>query len=190
MTGGYLGFRRTPTSAAASGVWKPNDVANARRLATWPAVPSRFLRLLITACNGDNWIETQEVKFISNETNFPTQNMTSNSAPSPLVASASSELLAAYFAFSTLIDSGGGGNSRWHTANGTPPHWIQIDLGDGNRILPTGVLITPGAANRSPRDFQVLGSNTGAFAGEQIVYYSQSGLTTGWANYTPRTFSW
>ena len=185
-----IGRNPAASSLLAPGVWTPNEVHGFRLNNSWPLSPSRFLRLLVTACNGDNWIETQEVKFIVGATNYPTQNMTSNTAPSPLVASASSELLPAYFAFSTLIDSGGGGNSRWHTATGTPPHWIQIDLGVGNEITPNGILITPGATNRSPRDFQVLGSNSGSFTGEQTIYYSASGLTTGWGNYTPRTFSW
>jgi hypothetical protein len=192
--GGYIGFARSPAAGNASGIWLPDDVASARRNGAWPNIPSRYLRLNVSALNGDGYVEITDLLFMVGGTTYPTVNMTSDTAPSPLVASASGVLsagYAAFYAFSTAIDSSGSSNSRWHSNGPVSSAWIQIDLGAGNGIAPTGVQITPNIVNsRSPQAFQVLGSATGAFAGEQVEYFSVSGLTTGWTGGVARTFSW
>lgn len=185
-----------PSTGSAPGLWRDREQYLARRDSIWPIVPYRYLRLNMTALNGDGYVELERLAYLVGATAYPTVNMTSNSAPSPLVASTNSVLSAGYeafYAFSTNGDAEGGGSSRWHSGNPTPPIWIQLDLGSGNAIRPTAIEYTPrfagGTTNRTPSSFQVLGSNTGAFSGEQETLYSATGVTTGWANLTMRTFT-
>jgi hypothetical protein len=194
VNGGIEGVRIVPSAVAASGDWSDTELYFARRAGIWPLFPSRFLRFNVTAVNGDGYLEITDLRFMVGATAFPTVNMTSNILPSPLVASASSSLDSAYeafYAFSTMIDGAGGANSRWHSSGPSSSHWIQIDLGAGNRIVPNGLTVTPQIANgRSPQTFQVLGSETGAFSGEQITYFSIASVTTGWSNGVQRSFNW
>lgn len=106
--------------------------------------------------------------------------MTSNTLPSPLVASASSVHLGGgptYPQFDAWNAFDGSAATRWHSTVGGS-HWIQIDLGAGNEIRPTSLAmtITSGSGDRRPSSLTVKGSNTGAFSGEDETLYSASGI--------------
>ena len=191
--GGYIGIRRVPSASSAPGLWRDRDQYLAKRDGIWPPPAYRYFRVNITALNGDGYTEAERISFVESGVGYPNVNMTADNLPSPLVASANSVLSGyeAFYAFSTDIDAGG--FSRWHSNNPAPPIWLQIDLGANTAILPTSLEYTPrfggGVVNRAPSEFQVLASNTGAFSGEQVTIYSATGLTTGWANNTLRTFT-
>lgn len=138
----------------------------------------RYLRLKVNSTADGTYSEITQLLFKRGSTTYPTVNLTSNSLPSPLVALASDEnssTYAAWHAFNT--DTGDAGS--WISSNlGGFPKWIQIDLGAGNGITPTGVVLattgTSGNQNRMPATFSVLGSNTGLFAGEEHTFYTGS----------------
>ncbi len=126
------------------------------------------------------------------DTEYPTPDMTGASAPTPLVATGSDfgSGLPPWKAF----DGGVGNSARWisDTLGGTK--WIQIDLGSGNSALPTYTKITPDSAvgvggGYFILDFKIEGSATGLFSGEQQLFFSITGLTTGWTAVTPRQFN-
>lgn len=192
MNGGYEGVRRVPSMSNSTGQWSDAEQHLARLAELWPATPCRYLRVNVTALNGDGYLEMADVRFYVGATTYPTVNMTSDTAPSPLVASTNSNIVPGTTDAYTAFDSSPT-VSRWHSNNPAPPIWLQIDLGAGNEIAPTGIHIIPlfgGGFNRTPSAFEVLGSNTGSFSGEQTTFYSVSGLTTGWSAGVQRTFSW
>jgi len=95
--------------------------------------------------------------------NWHSTNMTSNTTPSPLVASASSEFnttLQAWKAFNgTTTDL----NDAWITTSGVTNGWVQINYGRPMRL--NTVMISPRNYTdfnlSSPKDFNILGSNNG-----------------------------
>jgi hypothetical protein len=123
----------------------------------------RYFRLTITRVNaGGEFVQAYNFRPLVGASVYPTD-MTSNSAPSPLVASASSEVEAAYRAF----DSNPSG-TRWRAAviaDGSgyvgTESYVQIDLGAGNGILADAVLLD-GTLAHYPKDFTVSGSNDGS----------------------------
>lgn len=149
--------------------------------------PYRYWKLNTTATlgGGSAPVNYVDIRYIVGATAFPTVNMTTDSAPSPLVASASSTN--GSFSLGPFEAFDGDAGTYW-ISNSTPPAWIAIDLGSTGLIRPTGIRITP-RASRSPTEFQVLASNTGAFAGEERTIYSVTGLTTGWTDEVARTIT-
>lgn len=116
--------------------------------------------------------------------------MTGENAPSPLVATASDIYSGGYEAWRAFDETGGDG-SRWHAASTVVANkWIQIDFGTAFDAV--SVALTPDSvgASHHPVDFEVWGSSTGAFAGEQTVVHAVVDATTGWAGNTSRTFQW
>jgi hypothetical protein len=108
-------------------------------------------------------------------------NMTTDSLPAPYVASAISEYLGAYLAFKSF--DGDLANTHNWLANGNTG-WLIIDLGAARYINSYGIYAGyTGAMNaaRSPKDWTLQGSNTGAFAGEQITLDTRTGETS-WSN--------
>jgi hypothetical protein len=68
----------------------------------------------------------------------------------------------------------------WTSAtSGTPPRWLKVDLGVGNSktVRKYVVTIRSSDPNGKPTAWQLQGSNTGAFAGEETVLDSQTGQT-------------
>jgi hypothetical protein len=156
---------------------------------TWASIPvCRYYRLVTTALNGDTYLEIQNFRLVAGGITYPNPaiNMTSNTAPSPLVASASSTHagLEPFYAFSDV----GGSVSRWHSTAGNA-QWLQIDL--GSSISATSAVIACNTAtSRSINTFTIQGSATGTFTGEQTVVYTGTGLTAGsWTNNVDRTFT-
>jgi hypothetical protein len=113
--------------------------------------------------------------------------MTGNSAPSPLVASADSETggYEAYKAFD------GNAGTRFTSGAGAHPHYLSLDLGSGNGILPNRVRfgVFTQSLDRTPKDFTILGSNTGSFAGEETTLLTVSGASSGGADGTLVTYT-
>jgi hypothetical protein len=157
------------------------------------STPMRFLRLVITKAHtaggyrpgASGAIRVCGLRYKVGSTYYPTATMTSDSTPSPLVSSASSTLgggFEAYHAFdcTDLSDS-----SRYaSTASATTTTWLQIDLGAGNEIAPESMEIAMDAAVSDYwiEDFQLYGSNTGAFTGEEVLITSVVGQTSWPAN--------
>jgi hypothetical protein len=107
--------------------------------------------------------------------NMAPTNMTSDSTPSPYVASASAEGAPYYAwnAFTGLTTLSG----LWQTQN--PTGWIKIDLGASGAVAATKVSFgcDPTTTTTAPKNFAIEGSNTGAFAGEQTALSTQTGVT-------------
>lgn len=126
----------------------------------------------------------------SGDIQFPLSRMSSNTAPAPLVASASSSngSFPAWGAFTRATSD----SSRWISGSGGGVQWLQIDLGAGNGCLPTSFKLAPDGAVGSgyyPFEIELLASNTGAFSGEETQLYYANNLSSGWANNTLRTFT-
>jgi len=143
-------------------------------------VPESFRYLRLEIVTG-SYFELTDLRFIASLTRYPTVNMTTNSAPSPLVASASSTHLGGsptYPQFDAFNAFDASSSSRWHSTTGGS-HWIQIDLGTGNEIRPNSLAMTviSGSGDRRPTSLIVKGSNTGAFSGEdETLYTSAAGV--------------
>ena len=138
----------------------------------------RYLRLEIVVAS---YVEVNDLRFITGLTRYPTVNMTSNTAPSPLVASASDVHLGGgptYPQFDAWNAFDGSAATRYHSNSSSAGHWIQIDLGDGNQIRPASLAmtVTSGSGERRPSSLTVKGSETGAFSGEDETLYSASGI--------------
>lgn len=147
------------------------------------STPYRYLRFVVLANGSGSYAEIPELRYLVGATAYPTVNMTNNTSPSPLVASASSyytgvgDAANAWSAFDNNVTRGSP-SYGWTSSGGAAGEWLQIDFGSGNTIAPTGLRITPwsdGAqASRHPTSFRVDGSNTGSFTGEQATIYTGS----------------
>ena len=122
---------------------------------------------------------------------WPQADLTSNVLPSPYVASASSVLNATNEPFNAFNGTPFSTAGTWHSGASAVPGWIQIDLGSSVALsyidcAPANLVSL--LAGYFLLDFTLQGSNTGAFAGEQQTVLLMAGLTTGWADDTPRRF--
>lgn len=119
-------------------------------------------------------------------------NMSSNTAPSPLVASASSANTSypAYKAFNNVFNSSG--DDSWNSVTGVTNAWVQIDYSAPrkvnavvlkNRWLSNTVAFT--TPYTSPKDFDILGSNDGV---NFRLLKSERGLAK-WENGEVKTFT-
>ena len=152
------------------------------------AATYRYLRLDITASQSGTEHAIGELKIFEGGTDHPTSAMTSNSAPSPLVALAKSEdgTKQAYQAFDDDI----GTNKHWGSALESAS-WVQIDLGSGNGIAPSSYKITAGNGAKEthgPKDWTLKGSNTGAFSGEEDTLHTKTGEAS-WTADQERTYT-
>lgn len=114
-------------------------------------------------------------------TTYPASTMTNNTTPAPLVASNVAGDANAYKVFdadnTTFVQSAPEFNSQVPPT----PCWVQIDLGSGNGILPNAIKIAAyntGGIDCSWVDFNITGSNTGAFGGEEVTIKSWTAQTT------------
>jgi hypothetical protein len=145
-------------------------------------------RINITANNGDSgYLSFSEMYIyesaapVCTKTNFAPVTMTSNSLPSPYVASASTEQNPAYSAFD-------GSLSTWWLGNNSGTDWLKIDLGSGGAQIPTAyALIAENDMNelRSPKNWTFLGSNDGSTWTTLDTQTNQ----TSWGNGETRLFS-
>ena len=119
----------------------------------------RYLKMNVTGVAGSTtYISVGELELYAGLVKNPTSTMTGNSAPSPLVASASEDTgTGAELAFKAFDDNI---NTHWQTANGTVTGWVKIDLGSGNEIAPGKIgLGTAETPDRTPSTFTIQGSN-------------------------------
>lgn len=141
----------------------------------------RYLRFTITQTSTNDYAALYELDYSADggSTWLPSSTMTSNSAPSPLVASASQEYAAPTYSAFVVFDNNN--STRWTSSgNGLPQH-ITIDLGSGNGITPNRIrwrTVNLGSPNASVLAGNVKGSNTGSFAGEEVTLLSFSGLSS------------
>jgi hypothetical protein len=158
-----------------------------------PSETFRYFRLDIQSYVGGN-IRVSALRARVDSTDYPTgNNMTSNTTPSPLVAS-SSAILASFEPWQAFASAPGSGSLlRWIAETSAVNPWLQIDLGAGNEIAPTAVLIGldgDSGASIYIENFTFSGSNTGAFAGEQTLLYTSPTLdNTFWTTYVPEIFT-
>ncbi len=152
------------------------------------AVTYRYFRLFVVDNNGNaNDLRVALLKITAGGTDYPTQNMTSNTAPSPLVASASSQDQAnkeAWNAFGTPLDDT---NSWQSESQNVTNQWLKIDLGPGNGIAPSGFKLTA-SGTMAPKNFRLEGDDTGNFSGGETVLKTV-GPETGWGPLEERTFT-
>lgn len=119
-----------------------------------------------------------------------TANMTSNTSPAPLVASASSEFsndFGSYRAFRFANAD----NFSWVTANNNPTGYIQLKFGNKevvNVLIIQSRLLTTDQAlgnNQAPKDFEILASNDN----NQFVKIAEFKGETNWNPNIARTFT-
>jgi hypothetical protein len=127
----------------------------------------RFFRLDITANNGDaTFTQVGEFYLFGTQatlSDFAPHNMTASNAPSPYVASASSEFSFnfAYKGFNGVIAAAGSAN-EWMGQNGGVD-WLKIDFGTGNAyLLDSYDLISTNETTRAPKNWTMEGSNDGS----------------------------
>lgn len=149
----------------------------------------RYFRLDVSGSDGGTRVRVGDLEIVAGGVDYPTSAMTSNTAPSPLVASASSEDSPrdAWRAFNKT--TGGDPEEEWWSTAGAP-QWVQIDLGSGNEIAPSSIKLTAPAANtqHAPSDFTLEASNTGSFGGEEDTLLTVTGETS-WGASEERTFN-
>ena len=158
-----------------------------------PAVTTfRYLRLRVGDVFNPTYAGFWEVDFSADggTTLLPAAAMAGGAAPSPLVATHSTSAGASFDAW-VLFDNNPG--TRWTTAAGSSLNqWVTLDLGAGNALAPNWLrysIVNVAGFDMSPKSIAVLGSNTGAFAGEEATLFSISGLTAQ-ANGTVVTHLW
>jgi len=121
----------------------------------------RYLRMNSTAATSTTYVGIGEMEYFVGDTLYPTQTMTGNSAPSPLVASANVETVGTE-AFRAFDDSKHPTISKWqaNVNTNTTPSFLKIDLGSGNGIAATSFAIfAPETQDRTPTQFTIQGSN-------------------------------
>jgi hypothetical protein len=121
----------------------------------------RYFKLNVTANNGDTYLQCGELYLYepAYALDFAPHNMTSNSAPSPYEASASTNhaLLPPYKAFDNNLSTLG----YWATT-GTDVGWLKIDLGEtgGKALGSYGIQTNVIPENtRAPKDWTMQGSH-------------------------------
>lgn len=147
----------------------------------------RYFKFIITATTGSaSRASINELRFFDADDNpYPSVAMTAINAPSPLICVHSSSYSSGTYcwkAFNQISDASVDG---WVASTGSSlPQWITLDLGVGNSLIPAKIGIVRGQFPSGyycyPSAFSLYGSNTGAFAGEETLIYSTSGVTTGW----------
>lgn len=154
----------------------------------------RYLRLKVSDVHAGAIAGFFDVSFSDDggTTDYPTSNMTSNTAPSPVVTSASTEFSATYAAWKAF-NGATGFTDRWASGSGSHQNaWIQVDLGAGNEIASNWISYTiynDTVNDMSPTEIFVYGSNTGAFSGEEVELFTASGLASQ-SDSTVVTHSW
>jgi len=104
-------------------------------------------------------------------------NMTSNTTPPPLIASASTEFNNNYAAWKAFNGTNSGGVDYWCTTVGTTG-WVQINYGRrvyANSVELTAHLNSATVVTGMPKDFNILGSNDGINFTELLKVTNQVG---------------
>jgi hypothetical protein len=114
----------------------------------------RYFRLWVTA-KQYSYVAVQDFRVSPDggTTTYPTVNMTSNTAPSPLVALSSGAQGSNY----NWNAFNGNGSNFWLSDVTTVPVWVGIDLGAGNELTPNFSTLKGATYNWST--FEIHGSN-------------------------------
>lgn len=159
-----------------------NHLTGFNRRRAGGATTYRYLRLVVTNTHGATYAGFYEIEYSpdAGTTWYPTSDMTSNTAPSPLVASVSNAL-SPFLAWRAYDGSSASTTNLWSTDSGfSAGAYSTIDLGSGNGITPNRCRVTNynagGVADYSPTEIKIYGSNTGAFSGEETLISTQSSL--------------
>lgn len=144
---------------------------------------SKILWFNIPAWSGEGSqrVLNADLSFAVAAKNVAPKQMTSNTAPSPFVASASAESSSTYAAYRAFSY---GHDKRW--ASGTATAWLKLDRGAGNtsEISSIGIQAHATSPSASPKDFTVQGSNNDS---DWDVLETVTG-STGWVGYEHREF--
>ena len=136
------------------------------------AIAYRYFRINVSASTGASWVGSGELNIReADTTEHPSSDLTSNSAPSPFVASASSifDVGTEFKLFNGAI------LEQCFTAIGNLPWWVKIDLGAGNEIVPFDFkLNASGQTDRQVGAFTFEGSNDDS---AWTVLSTQTGIT-------------
>ncbi len=103
-------------------------------------------------------VDSLELDLGAGLTLFSPRNMTTNSLPTPFVASASSEFYSAFHAFK---DNDGSSGTYWLGQN-SGVDWLELDIGSGNSKILGAYDIKVNAIpepNRAPKNWTLQGSN-------------------------------
>jgi hypothetical protein len=151
----------------------------------------RYFRLYVTGITG-SVVRVAAFNLRVAGVLHPASPMTATSSPSPLVASESSYFAVNYTGWRAFGNPLGNSDSYRWISNGYTPQWVGIDFGVGNEFAPDQVQIAPDSqgATEYITNFQVQGSNTGVWGGEQTVIYTSATLSSGdWSPLTLTSFA-
>lgn len=142
----------------------------------------RYIRLYITNLTGT--FNFWNIRYISSDgTNYPDVAMTSQSTPSPYFCTYSQYYGGGYEGWRSFD---GNLTTRWSSAGGAAPQWIKLDLGVSRRIK--GVGLTQNPTWGSVIGWEIQGSNTGSFSGEEVILYT--GSQNDWVDGVEQIFTW
>ena len=138
----------------------------------------RYWRFADVTCVQGNWWMLANMRFYTASgqtgTAYPA-NMTSDTAPAPYVVTQSNNYNASYPGWKSM-DSGITSSFYWTIGSSDgPSDWVQIDLGSSINIA-SATITSGNGADYAPTGFTMYASNTGAFAGEETLIITQSGL--------------
>ena len=138
----------------------------------------RYWKLTGVTCANGNWWMLANMRLFDaasqSGTSYP-GNMTSATTPSPYVIDTSNNYNATYPAWKAL-DANTTTSFYWTigSSNG-PADWITIDL--GSTIDVKSMTITAGnSSSYAPKGFELYGSATGVFGGEETLVHTASNL--------------
>jgi hypothetical protein len=114
--------------------------------------------------------------------------MTSNTTPAPYVVTSSSAYNGyhAWNVFDKLDDNGHAYNIL--TFGSATNQWVVLDFGMGNEKAIAKYDVYTYTSNRAPKNWTFEGSNTGAFAGEQVILDTQTNQTS-WSTFGKNTYT-
>jgi hypothetical protein len=119
---------------------------------------------------GSNGVQIQEIEFVSAGPINLVPTMTDVDAPSGAVSSSSGQT--GTNASWKLFD---GTSSLWYS-NGDTTQWVQYKFETAQRVTQVSVTsANNGDYMRAPNEFTIVGSNTGAFAGEETLLLTVDG---------------
>jgi len=106
--------------------------------------------------------------------------MTADNAPTPYVVTSSYYYSSSYEDYKAFDGSYNGWWTLGHTASQVATDWLQIDMG------PTPPSIQSAKIDFNPSYYSstltLVGSNTGAFSGEEVTVFTQTGMSGGVVN--------
>jgi hypothetical protein len=136
-----------------------------------PTPALRYYRLTFIGGVSHNFVRNFRVYTQANQRGMLPTNMTSDTSPSPYVASSSghypSTSYANYRAFDSSITSSG-----WWNLTKTPysTAWLQIDVGSYVNIVGASIVFNPSYKNYT--SLKISGSTNGSFSGEEIDIFT------------------